>query len=105
MSEDGTTSTTEALLGTCFRQVEYAGVIEGAENVEGAQQFIDFLLSDEVQSSIPENMFMYPVTDVDLPEAWVKFAPLSENSLTLDEEETSEKRDTWIKAWTAKVIG
>lgn len=105
VSEDGTTSTTEALLGTCFRQVEYAGVIEGAENVEGAQQFIDFLLSDEVQSSIPENMFMYPVTDVDLPEAWVKFAPLSENSLTLDEEETSEKRDTWIKAWTAKVIG
>ncbi len=105
VTEDGRESTTEALLGTCFRQVEYAGVIEGAQNVDGAQQFIDFLLSDDVQSSIPENMFMYPVTGVELPQEWVDFAPLSENSLTLNEEMTSENRDTWIKAWTAKVIG
>lgn len=105
VTKDGKGSTTEALLGTCFRQVEYAGVIEGAQNVEGARQFIDFLLSDDVQSSIPENMFMYPVTEVELPQEWVDFAPLSGNSLTLDEQRTSENRDAWIKAWTAKVIG
>ncbi len=105
VTEGGTESTTEALLGTCFRQVEYAGVIEGAQNVEGAQQFIDFLLSDDVQASIPENMFMYPVTDVALPEEWVSFAPLPEYSLTLDAEEISGNRDTWIKDWTAEVIG
>ncbi len=105
VTEDGTESTTEALLGTCFRQVEYAGVIAGAQNEEGAQQFIDFLLSDDVQASIPENMYMYPVTDVELPQEWVEFAPLSENSLTLDPEQISENRDTWIKAWTAEVIG
>ncbi len=105
VTEDGTESTTEALLDTCFRQVEYAGVIEGAQNVEGAQQFIDFLLSDDVQASIPENMFMYPVTGVDLPQEWADFAPLSEDPLSLDPEQISENRDTWIQDWTAQVIG
>ncbi len=105
VSEDGKTSTTVALLGTCFRQVEYAGVIAGAQNEQGAQQFIDFLLSDEVQSSIPGSMYMYPVTDVALPKEWVDFAPLPGHTLTLDASETSANRDTWIKAWTARVIG
>ncbi|MGO1487802.1 MAG: thiamine ABC transporter substrate-binding protein [Arachnia sp.] len=105
VAADGEETTTTALLGTCFRQVEYAGVIQGAQNAEGAEQFIDFLLSSEVQSSIPENMYMYPVTKVDLPPEWVKFAPLSDHSLTLDPDETSENRDEWIKAWTAEVIG
>lgn len=105
VSDDGAESSTVALLGTCFRQVEYAGVITGAQNQQGAEQFIDFLLSDEVQESIPENMYMYPVTGVDLPQEWVDFAPLSPNSLTLDPSETSAKRDTWIKDWTATVIG
>lgn len=105
ITDDGEASTTEAMLGTCFRQVEYAGVIDGAQNAEGAREFIDFMLSDAVQASIPENMFMYPVTDVDLPQEWVDFAPLSLNSLTLDPELTSEMRTTWIKDWTARVIG
>lgn len=105
VTEDGSQSTTVALLGTCFRQVEYAGVINGAENPIGAQQFIDFLLSDEVQSAIPESMYMYPVTDVALPGDWVDFAPLSEHALTLDPATIGTNRSDWIKAWTAQVIG
>lgn len=105
VSSDGSQSTTEALLDTCFRQVEYAGVLEGARNVTGAQMFIDFLLSDDVQSSIPESMFMYPVTDVPLPQQWVDFAPQSGSPSTIDPELTSANRDAWIRAWTAKVIG
>ena len=38
-------STTSALLDTCFRQVEYAGVLEGAENPDGAEALVDFLLT------------------------------------------------------------
>lgn len=105
VTEDGAESTTVALLGTCFRQIEYAGVIEGALNPTGAQQFIDFLLSAEVQASIPENMFMYPVTDAPLPEEWVDFAPLSEHALTLDPATISSNRTAWIQAWTERVIG
>src|SRR5699024_4821539 len=71
ISDDGT-STTGALLQTCFRQVEYAGVLAGAENPEGAQAFIDFLVSAPVQADIPGQMYMYPVDDtVELPAEWV----------------------------------
>src|SRR5699024_4551459 len=59
--EDGSAPRTGALLETCFRQTEYAGVLTGAENVEGAQEFVDFLLSPDVQADIPGSMFMYPV--------------------------------------------
>ena len=60
--EGGTEPTTGALLDTCFRQIEYAGVLEGAANPDGAQKLLDFLLSDEVQDDIPVSMYMYPVS-------------------------------------------
>ena len=47
---------TGALLETCFRQVEYAGVLAGAENPEGAQLVVDWLLSREVQADIRRKM-------------------------------------------------
>ena len=40
-----TTAPTGALLDTCFRQVEYAGVLAGAKNPAAAQQVVDWLLS------------------------------------------------------------
>ncbi|UFU02759.1 thiamine ABC transporter substrate-binding protein [Ruania suaedae] len=97
---------TGALLETCFRQVEYAGVIAGAANPEGGQAFIDFLLSEPVQADIPEQMYVYPVDDqVELPEAWTQFAPLAEDPHEVAPEEIDAHRDEWIEAWTAAVIG
>lgn len=97
-------STTEALLDTCFRQVEYAGVISGAENEVGAQKFIDFLLSPQVQAAIPENLYMYPVIeDTPLPEEWERFAPLAENPIEVSQEEIGANRDRWIREWTAAI--
>ncbi len=98
-------SPTGALLDTCFRQVEYAGVIAGAANPEGARAVIDWLLSPEVQAAIPENMYMYPVTDVELPESWEQFAPLAPEPVEVPADELSENRDAWIETWTDTVIG
>lgn len=93
---------TAALLDTCFRQVEYAGVLEGAKNPEGAQAFIDFLLSDEVQASLPESMYVYPVNDaVELPEAWAQHAPLADQPHNLSVDEINAHRDEWLKEWQA----
>lgn len=105
IGDDGE-STTEALLGTCFRQVEYAGVLKGAENEVGAQKFIDFMLTPEVQAAIPENLYMYPVVpDTPLPEEWVKFAPLATTPIVVTQEEIGEKRDEWIRDWTEATSG
>ncbi|WP_062136624.1 thiamine ABC transporter substrate-binding protein [Demequina aestuarii] len=97
--------TTAALLDTCFRQVEYAGVLEGAANPEGGQAVVDWMLSDEFQASVPENMYVYPVsTQVEVPAEWAEFAPLADDPHTMDPETISANRDAWIDAWTAIVI-
>lgn len=101
-----TESSTVGLLGTCFRQVEYAGVIKGAKNEVGARKFIEFMLSPAVQADIPGEMYMYPaVKSTKLPEEWVKFAPLSDKPFQVPASDIAAKRDGWIKDWTAKVIG
>ncbi len=104
--EDGSAPRTGALLDTCFRQTEYAGVLAGAQNVEGAQAFIDFLLSAEVQAQIPDTMYMYPVReDVDLPETWAEHAPISQDPHEVDPQAISDNRDQWIETWTEIVVG
>lgn len=102
---DGKAPTT-ALLDTCFRQVEYAGVLAGAENPQGAQAFIEFLLSPAVQASIPDSMYMYPaVRDTELPPEWVEFAPLAEDPIDVPAATIAERREAWVKDWTATVLG
>ncbi len=53
---------TGALLDTCFRQVEYAGILAGAANPDAAQKVVDWMLSDAFQAALPENMYVYPVS-------------------------------------------
>jgi thiamine transport system substrate-binding protein len=97
---------TENLNQTCFRQIEYAGVIAGAQNEVGARKFVDFLLSHDVQAQIPEQMYMYPVdSSVTLPADWAKKAAKVDAPFTLPSAEIDAKRDQWIKAWTAAVVG
>ncbi|AEI13532.1 thiamine ABC transporter substrate-binding protein [Cellulomonas gilvus] len=104
--EGGTEPTTGALLGTCFRQVEYAGVLANAQNPSGAQQLIDFLLSDAVQADIPGSMYMYPVsTAVELPQEWQQWAPLAEQPFEVAPDEIAAERDTWLEQWSDTVIG
>nr|WP_246857843.1 thiamine ABC transporter substrate-binding protein [Oerskovia sp. KBS0722] len=106
VSEDGTSTSTGALLDTCFRQVEYAGVLAGAENPEGAKKLVDFLVSDAFQADIADNMYMYPANaDVALPEGWTQFAPLSPKPFEVAPADITAHRDEWIKAWTSTVIG
>jgi thiamine transport system substrate-binding protein len=97
--EGETEPTTSALLDTCFRQVEYAGVLEGAENPEGMQQFIDFMLEQDFQAALPDNMYVYPVTDVELPEAWARFAEPASDPYVVDPADIAENRETWVREW------
>jgi thiamine transport system substrate-binding protein len=90
-----------ALLDTCFRQVEYAGVLEGAKNPVGAQKLLDFLLSDKVQADIPGSMYMYPVsTSVTLPADWAKWAPLADKPFDIPADQITAKRTDWLAAYS-----
>jgi thiamine transport system substrate-binding protein len=97
---------TEALTRTCFRQVEYAGVLAGAQNEVGARKFVDFMLSAKVQAQIPETMYMDPVDPaVTLPADWTKYAARVDAPIEVPVAELGAKREEWIKAWTAEVVG
>lgn len=97
---------TAALLDTCFRQVEYAGVLEGADNPEGAQAVIDWLLSDEVQAAIPDAMYVYPASsEVELPELWERWADVAEAPIEVAPEDIEANRETWVRQWADIATG
>ena len=92
--------TTSALLDTCFRQVEYAGVLTGSKNPAGMRMFIDFMQGRDFQAALPDNMYVYPVdADVALPSAWAKFAPISPKPYAIDPVEVTENRSAWLREW------
>jgi thiamine transport system substrate-binding protein len=100
IAEGETRPPTRALLDTCFRQVEYAGVLKGSENPKGMQKFIDFMLDREFQAAIPDNMYVYPIDrSVPLPKTWAKYAPVAPNPLMVDPDEVSENRAEWLREW------
>ncbi|WP_134765572.1 thiamine ABC transporter substrate-binding protein [Nocardioides sp. 1609] len=99
--EGGTASTTRALLDTCFLQVEYAGVLAGAANPDGAAQVVEWLVSPEVQAALPDNMYVFPVADgVALPEAWATLAERPADPAEVDPAEVAAERDAWLEEWT-----
>lgn len=94
-------STTSALLDTCFQQIEYAGILQGAENAKGAAALIDFLLSDEVQAALPESMYVFPVADgVPLPADWAKYAVQPTHPFAVDPAQVTAHRDEWLREWS-----
>lgn len=100
VNEAGDRSSTKALLDTCTRQAEYAGVLAGATNPEGAQAVVDYLVSTEFQRTIPESMYMNPVDEsVELPDAWAKFAPepTAEQAHDLSANDIENGRETWLR--------
>ncbi len=97
----GGTSSTSALLDTCFRQVEYAGVLAGAENPDGARALVDFLLTPEVQAALPDSMYVFPVdSSVQLPAEWAKFAKQPTDPWSVDPADISAHRDEWLRDWS-----
>ncbi|HEX6151022.1 thiamine ABC transporter substrate-binding protein [Nocardioides sp.] len=98
--EGSDTSSTAALLDTCFRQVEYAGVLAGAANPDGGRQLVEFLLTPEVQAALPGSMYVFPVRDdVELPADWAAHAEQPDNPYVVDPDEIAANRDTWLQEW------
>lgn len=91
--------------GTCFRQIEFAGILDGSENIEAAQQWIDFMLSEAFQEDVPMQMFVFPVNEsAELPEDFAEFAAIPEVPAALPYEDIEANREAWITAWTETVL-
>ncbi len=90
---------------TCFRQIEFAGILKGTPNRDLAEAFIDFMLSPAFQEDIPLEMFVFPVnTEAQLPQEFVDNVTIPENPATLPPELIEANREAWINAWTETVL-
>ncbi|WP_261719558.1 thiamine ABC transporter substrate-binding protein [Streptomyces sp. FZ201] len=99
------TAPTGVAEGTCFRQVEYAGLLSNAKNPEGGKALLDFLVGKTFQEDMPLNMFVYPVTEgAQVPEEFVKYGPQAKDPQTMAPEKIADNRDDWVKSWTSLVL-
>lgn len=91
--------------GTCFRQIEFAGILKGAEDRDLAEAFIEFLLSDAFQADIPLQMWVFPANpNVALPQVFTDFALEAEAPATVPAESIEQNREAWLEAWSDVVL-
>jgi thiamine transport system substrate-binding protein len=91
---------------TCFRQIEFAGVLAGTDVPEAAGQLVDFLISERFQREVPMNLFVFPANrSVELDPAFLEYAAIPDESLSLEPGEIDANRSDWIDEWTAIVTG
>jgi len=92
-------------LASCFRQIEFAGILEGTSKEKEARALIDFMLSEPFQADIPLSMFVFPVREgVALPDVFVEFAEVPPDPLRLPPDDIGENRERWIREWTDTVL-
>ena len=90
---------------TCFRQIEFVGILTETKNRALAEKFVDLMLSQQFQADMPLQMFVYPVNpDATLPEAFVKYAQQPTQPATISPADIALHRDEWIQAWTNVVL-
>jgi thiamine transport system substrate-binding protein len=100
-----TEAPTWVMESSCFRQIEFVGILKGTEHEAAARELIDFLLSETIQEDIPLNMFVFPANEnAALPQEFVDFTVIPEDSATLDPSEIEENRERWIEEWTEIVL-
>ena len=82
-----------------YMQVEVAAMLKTTQHPDLAKQFLQFLVSKDFQTAIPETNWMYPVIDGATPDAFATSAPQPEKSLLLPSDDVAAHRSAWIKEW------
>jgi len=99
------TPPTGVITDTCFRQVEFAGILAGTANRAAAEMLVDFLLSTTFQEDIPLNMFVFPaLATAELPQAFEDFVELADDPHVLDPADIEAHRNDWTERWTEIVL-
>lgn len=91
--------------GSCFRQIEFAGILAGTQRRTEAELWIDFMLSPTFQEDIPLQMFVFPVNEnAELDEIFTRYLAVPENPAEVPPEDIAANREAWIQAWTDTVL-
>jgi thiamine transport system substrate-binding protein len=90
---------------TCFRQVEFAGILRGTKHEPEAQLLIDYLTDIKFQEDLPLTLFVYPANSkAKLPDNFVKYSLRPESPLQLDPDLISNNLLFWLDEFTNIVL-
>jgi thiamine transport system substrate-binding protein len=90
--------------GSCFRQIEFIGILAGGQHRDLAEDLINFMLGQRFQEDIPIQMFVFPAREgVSLPDFY-QWAERPSQPAEVDAETIQAKREDWIKEWTETVL-
>jgi thiamine transport system substrate-binding protein len=89
----------------CYRQIEFAGVLEGSEHPDEAGMLIDYMLSPEFQSQIPLSWFVFPANEtVDLPPEFADHTVIPTDPAEIPSDDIEANRERWIEEWNEIVL-
>ncbi len=90
---------------SCFRQIEFVGILKGTPNKDLAEKWVNFMLSPTFQDDMPLQMFVFPVNqNAKLPEVFSKFLVIPKQTAQVSPEEIAANREKWLQAWTQTVL-
>ena len=99
-ADTASTPVSAVIESTCVDQVEFAGVLAGAENPAGATALIKHMLSTEFQAEIPASNYVFPIdSKTQIPPVFERFAVRVAEPIRLDPAEVDTNRDEWIDGW------
>jgi thiamine transport system substrate-binding protein len=91
---------------TCYRQVEFAGVLAGTDQPDEARRLVDLLITTEFQEALPLDVFVFPAnSDAQLDPVFEEYAVIPDDSRELDPSTIEANREAWIDEWTDLVVG
>jgi thiamine transport system substrate-binding protein len=91
--------------GSCFRQVEFVGILEGTQQRELAEKWVDFMLAPRFQEDMPLKMFVFPVNpQAKLSDDFQKYLVNPVQPATVSPQEIAANRESWLQAWSETVL-
>jgi thiamine transport system substrate-binding protein len=91
--------------GTCFRQIEFVGILRGTDQRKLARAFVDWMLGKEFQEDIPLHMWVFPANqEAELPQVFADFAQQAQAPAQVAPEDIAINREAWIEGWTDAVL-
>ncbi|MFD2176434.1 thiamine ABC transporter substrate binding subunit [Veronia pacifica] len=86
-----------------YLQVEVAAKVKNSKHQKLADQFLQFMLSDGFQNTIPTGNWMYPVTAINLPKGF-ETLHVPTTSLQFSPSEVASQRRGWIREWQSALV-
>jgi thiamine transport system substrate-binding protein len=91
--------------GSCFRQIEFVGILRGTHKRELAEAWVDYMLSPAFQADMPLQMFVFPANpQAELAPEFVNFLDEPQQTAFVSPADIAANREAWIEAWTETVL-